>query len=212
MTGNNYFLTFTVTYLTAYAVCIFYCNVQKLAASGGLIVGYGTLYHVAQVVELMAAALLGTPAGWARPVMRMGGVHGAGGVEIAVWFLRGCHYIQHTVNICFQLLVRIGLQQVAGTLDGLIDIGVIKRELGGAVVAAVVAACGLGHLGGGVLKVGVSVSLLTLAECQRDGNLAALAYAVTPECIGCHLDLCKRYVTYGITGFIGFLSCRKDKH
>ena len=144
--------------------------------------------------------------------MRMGGVHGAGGVEIAVGLLCGCHYIQHAVNICFQLLVRIGLQQVAGTLDGLIDIGVIKRELGGAIIAAVVAACGLGHLGGGVLEVGVSVSLLTLAECQRDGHLAALADAVTPECLGRHLDLSERYVTYGITGLIGFLGCRKDKH
>ena len=141
----------------------------------------------------------------------MGGVHGAGGIEIAVGLLCCGHYIQHAVYVGFQFLVRIGLQQVAGTLNGLIDIGVIKRELGGAVVAAVVSAGSLGHLGGGMLKVGVAVSLLTLAECQRDGYLAALAYAVTPECIGCHLDLSERYVTYGITGLVGFLGSYKGE-
>ena len=65
MSGYYYLLTLSVTNLTAYAVCIFYGNIQELAASGGLIVGYGALHHVTQVVELMTAALLGTPAGGA---------------------------------------------------------------------------------------------------------------------------------------------------
>ena len=139
----------------------------------------------------------------------MGGVHGAGGVEIAVGLLRCGHYIQYAVYVGLQLLVRIGLQQVAGTFYCLIDIGVIKRELGGAVVAAVVAAGGLGHLGGGMLKVCVAVRLLTLAECQRNGNLTALADTVTPECLWCHLDLGERHVTYGITWLVGFLGSYK---
>ena len=63
MSGNHHLLVRTVTDLTAYTVGIADGYIQELAASGGLIVGYGTFYHVAQVIELMATALLGTPAG-----------------------------------------------------------------------------------------------------------------------------------------------------
>ena len=68
------------------------------------------------------------PAGSTRPTVRMFRIDGTSGIEISVWLLRSTHHIEHTVDIGLHLLVGIGLQDIAGSLDGLIDIGIIKRE------------------------------------------------------------------------------------
>ena len=54
------------------------------------------------------------------------GIDGACGVEIAVRLLRSSNDVEHAVNVSLELLVGIGLKDVAGTLDGLIHVGVVK--------------------------------------------------------------------------------------
>ena len=55
-------------------------------------------------------------------------VDGTGGIEIAIWLLCRTYHIEHAVDVSLQLLVRISLEDVAGTFDGLINISVIERE------------------------------------------------------------------------------------
>ena len=62
------------------------------------------------------------------PFMRMLRIHSTGCIEIAIGFLRPCHNHQHTVNIILQFFIGISLQQIAGTLNGFIHIGIIERK------------------------------------------------------------------------------------
>ena len=81
---------------------------------------------MAEVVELMTQEVLLLPALLTTPSVGMLGVDGARGVEIAVRLLGSPHHVEHGVDIGLELLVRIGLQHVAGTLDGLIHVGIVE--------------------------------------------------------------------------------------
>ena len=54
MTRNNASLTSLRTNFANHAVGISYSDIQELAAACGLIVSYGTFYHMTEVVEFVA--------------------------------------------------------------------------------------------------------------------------------------------------------------
>ena len=65
MSGHYNLLAWAVTNLTTYAVSIADGYVKELTAACSLVMCYCSLNHVTKVVEFMAAALLGAPAGGA---------------------------------------------------------------------------------------------------------------------------------------------------
>ena len=90
--------------------------------------GDSAFHHVAEVVEFVAQVFLLAPAGIASPLMGFLRILGAGGVEIAVRFLSGGDHVEHAVDIGHELLVRIGLQDVTGTLDSLVGVCVVEGQ------------------------------------------------------------------------------------
>ena len=170
-----------------HAIGIALGDVQELGASGSLIVSAGCIHHVAEVIKFVAQFLVLDPTLISRPSMRVLRVDGTGSIEIAIWLLCSTHHIEHTVDVSLQLLVRISLEDVAGTFDGLINIGIIERE-----------AHELAHIPllgiqarmvrmlqsvGSHLEVLVTVLALTLAESQWHSYLAGCLQAGTPESI-----------------------------
>ena len=119
-------LSWVRTYLANHAVGITNGNVKELAAAGGLPMSHGTFYHVTEVVELMTQILLHAPALVASPEMRMLWVLCTGGIEVSVSLLSRSDDIKHAVDICLEFLVRVGLEYVASTLDGLVWVGIVE--------------------------------------------------------------------------------------
>ena len=123
--------------------------------------GYGTLHHVAQIVKLVAQVFLLYPSAVTSPVVRVGGVLSAGGVEVAIGLLGAADDINYGIDISPQLLVGIGLKDVAGTLDGFVGVGVVE---------GVAYAVHLEHLRGvfqvlpGIVEVLVAAFALALRE------------------------------------------------
>ena len=62
------------------------------------------------------------------PFMRMFRIHCTGCIEIAIGLLRPSHNHQHTVNIILQFYIGKSLQQIAGTFNGFIHIGIVERK------------------------------------------------------------------------------------
>ena len=58
--------------------------------------------------------------------MRMLWVLCTGGIEVSVSLLSRSDDVEHAVDICLEFLVRVGLEYVAGTLDGLVWVGVVE--------------------------------------------------------------------------------------
>ena len=121
-------LSWVRTNLANHAVGIADSDVEELAATCSLPVSHGTFYHVAQVVELMAQILFLAPALVASPEMGMLRVLCTGGIEISVSLLSRSDDIEHTVDIRLEFLVWVGLKHVAGTLDGLVWVGIIEAQ------------------------------------------------------------------------------------
>ncbi len=210
------------TYLLHYAIGITLGDIQELGTARGLIMGAGGIHHVPEVVKLMAQHLHLTPSGVARPAMGMLGVDGACGIEIAVWLLGSPHHIEHTVDVSHHLLVGIGLEDIAGTLDGLVHIGVVEGETH---KRAHVPCLGVQSLVAGMLqgigshlKVLVAVFALTLAESQWYRHLTCSLQSVAPEGTRSNLHTGKRHLGIGIAirnGSVGShreYSSRHDKH
>ena len=160
-------------------------DVQELGATRSLIVSTGCIYHVTEVVKLVARILVLDPTLISRPSVWMLWVDGTGCIEIAIWLLGCSYYIEHTVDVSLQLLVRISLEDVAGTFDGLINIGIIEREthelayipLLGIQARVVRMLQGISSH----LEVLVTVLALALAESQWHGYLSGSLQAGTPE-------------------------------
>ena len=177
-------LSFAVADLADDAVGVFDRDVEEIALAGGLPVGHGALDHLAEVIAFVAAALHLGPALGADPGVRVPGVHLAGGIEIAIGLLGRRHQHQHAVDIGLQRSVRIGLQEVAGAFDRLVDVGVVEREAAHAVR-------GIGLRG--AHEVVVAPRLLAFAESERDGHFAAGLQALAPEGVG-DLDVGERHL------------------
>ena len=126
MTRHDAGLSRVRTYLFTYHIGIADGDVEELTATSSLIVSDGSLYHVSEVVELVAQVFLLAPAGVASPLMGLTRILGARGIEIAVRLLSRGNHVEHRVDIGYELLVRIGLQDVTGALDGLVGVCVVE--------------------------------------------------------------------------------------
>ena len=178
MSGHFHLLAGVGADFSANAVGIADSDIQEVALSSGLVVSDGTFDHVSQVVELVAQLLHLFPAFAACPLVRMLGVHGAGGVQVAVGFLCSSHYHQYAVDVLFQFLVWIGLQQITGSFDGFVYVSIVKREASHFIVLA-----GMGSH----FKVLVAAVFFAFAESQWDGYFTACFQALSPKGIR-HFD------------------------
>ena len=185
MSRNDGSLSCLRTYFPYHTIGIALGNVQELGATCSLIVSTGCIYHVTEVVKLVAQILILHPTLISRPSVWMLWVDGTGSIEIAIWLLCRTYHIEHAVDISLQLLVRISLEDVAGTFDGLIHIGIIEREahklahipLLGIQARVIRMLQGIGSH----LEVLVTVLALTLAKSQRHGYFSGCLQAGTPE-------------------------------
>ena len=103
-------------------------NIEELTASSSLIMGDGTFNHMAKVIELMTQVFFLTPTLIASPLMWFLWILGARGIEVPVRLLSRGNNIENRVDICHEFLIRIGLQNIAGTLNGLVGIGIIESQ------------------------------------------------------------------------------------
>ena len=178
-------LTSLGTYLANHTIGITLGNVQELIRPCGLIVRTGSIYHMTEVIQLMTQNFLNLPTLLATPLVWVLGIDGAGRIKVAIGLLGSTYHIQNRVDISLQLSIGIGLQHIAGTLDGLIHIGIIERE-----------AHKLRHIPllglqsgmawvlqrvGSHLKILVTMLALTLRESQRDGYFASRLDTIAPE-------------------------------
>ena len=162
----------------------------------------GSVHHVTEIVKLVAEVFLFLPTLLARPCVWMLGIDGAGGVEIAVRLLRSANDVEHAVNVSLELLVGIGLKDVAGTLDGLIHVGVVKRESHklSHVPFRCLQSCMARMLErvSSHVEVLIAVFALTLRESKGHGHLAGSLETCAPERVLRHLHTCERHLRIGI--------------
>ena len=128
VTRHDAHLAWVGPYLLAGHVGIAAGNVEELALARSLPVGHGALHHVAEVVEFVREVFLLHPAAVASPVVRVGGVLRACGVEVAVGLLCSADDVDDGVAVGLQALVRIGLQDVGGPLQRLVGVGVVDSS------------------------------------------------------------------------------------
>ena len=164
-------------------------NVEEVPLPRRLVVGNRAFHHVSQVIELVAQVLDFLPTLRPGPFVRVLRVHRPGGIEVAVRFLRGRYDSQHAVDVRLQLLVGISLEDVARTLDGFIDVGIVERispDRDG--VAGM----------RGLDKVLVPPCLLAFAKGQGNGYFPARLQALPPEGVRSYFDRCERHRVYRI--------------
>ena len=174
MSGHESLLLRSIPYGPADTIGILNGNIEKIPFTGGLIVGNGTLDHMPQVIELVAQIFHSHPTLLPCPVMRMFRIHRTSGIQISVRFLGSGYNSENTIDVFLQPLVGIGLQRIAGTLDGFVNICIVKRETLHLIVFA-----GMGSF----LKVFNASRLLRLPESQRNSNLTAGFQSLPPEMI-----------------------------
>ena len=95
-------LTWFRSNLLYHAIGIALGDVQELGASGSLIVSAGCIYHVTEVVKLVAQILILHPTLISRPSMRVLRVDGTGSIEIAIWLLCCTYHIEHAIDVSLQ--------------------------------------------------------------------------------------------------------------
>ena len=132
----------------------------------------------------------------------------AGCVEVAVGLLCRADDIDDGIDIVAQPLVWIGLKEIAGTLDGLVGVGVVER---------IAYAIHLEHLRRilqvrcGILKVLVAAFALALGERQGNSDITAGLQALAPERVR-DFHTRERYLGDGIARCRGFLLLRCRRH
>ena len=109
MAGHHTGLTWIWAYLATYTVGIADGDIEELATTCSLIVGYGAFYHMTKVIELMAQILFHAPALVASPLMGLFRILGSRSVKIAIGLLSRGNHVEHGVDILHELFVRIGL-------------------------------------------------------------------------------------------------------
>ena len=190
------------TYLLDYTVGIAAGNVKELGTARCLIMGAGSIHHMSEVVEFVTRMFLCCPTSVCRPSVGMLRVDGTGGIEIAVGFLGCSHHVEHGVDVGFKFRIGISLQNIRGSFDGFIDIGIVEREphkLRHIPLRGLKA--GMSRMlkcVGSHLEILVAVLALAFRECQRDGHLAGCLDTVAPERVGGDLHRGKRYLGIGI--------------
>ena len=193
MAGHHTRLSGIRSDLLAYHIGVADGDVEELAASRCLVVGNGALDHVTEIVELVAQVLFLAPALVTSPLVGLLRVLGARGVEIAVGLLCRCDDVEHGVDILHQFLVRIRLQDVRGSLDGLVRVGVVEGQSADGEYLR-----GVFQMGCRIREVCVAPRLLTLRESQGNGHLAAGLQALAPERAGSYFHSCERHGIDGV--------------
>ena len=131
----------------------------------------------------MAQVLHLRPTFRSRPVMRMLGIHGTGGIKIDIGFLCSGYNYQYAVNVPFQLFIRVSLKQIAGTFNRLVHIGIIKGKPFYLIVIT-----GMGRF----YEILIATGFFAFAECQRNSYFTACMETLSPKSI-CHLHCGERY-------------------
>ena len=150
----------------------------------------------------MTQFLVFLPATTARPLVRFLRIDGAGCIEVAIRLLGCCYNVEDAVDIGLQLLIWIGLQHVAGSFYGLIDICIIKGESHELAHIPFIRlkSCMTRMLQriGCHFEILVAPFALALAESQRDGHLTGSLDALAPERLWRYFHGCKGHLCVGI--------------
>ncbi len=185
MTWHHTSLTFASTNLLDDTIGITLGYVQELIRTCRLIVSTGSIDHVTQVVKLVTCMFLCSPTLISSPSVWMLWVNGTSSIEVAIRLLGSAHHIEHRVDISLQLSVRKGLEHIAGTLDGLIDVSIVEREaheLSNIPFWSLQARMTwvLERIGRH-FEVFVTMFALAFRECQRNSYLTGSTDAIAPE-------------------------------
>ena len=185
-------------------------------AASGVHMGAGSIDHMPQVVEFMTECLFVDPTLLACPLVGMGRIDGARRVEIAVGLLCRSHDVEHAVYIGSQSLVGIGLENIAGSFDGLIHVGIVERithELRhvpfGSRQSLV---SGMLERIGCHLEILVAMLARAFAECQGDGYLMNSLEPIAPKGVGQQFYLGKRHLIERVANGISLPCFHRQKH
>ena len=116
--------------------------------------------------------------------MRLTGILCARGIEITVRLLCGSNDVEHGVDVGHEFLVRIGLQDITGSLDGLVRVGVVEGK-----PTHLEGLGGVFHVRRGIDEIGVTARFLTFGEGQGDGHVAAGLQPLSPKSARCDFHL-----------------------
>ena len=203
MTWHHGSLSCLWPHLLDYTISITLGDVEELGATRSLIMSASRIHHVTEVVELMAQHLFLLPSLVTTPSMRMLWVDGTSCIEIAIRLLCRSDHVEHTVDISLQLFVGIGLEDIASTFDGLIDIGIIEGEshklahVPGRGIQSLMTRMLQGI--GSHLEILVTVLALTFAESQRNRHFLCGLQTSTPKGVLRNLHTGKRNLGEWIT-------------
>ena len=178
VTGHDAHLSGIGAHLPAGHIGIAAGDVEEFALAGSLPVGHRSLHHVAEVVQFVREVLLLHPAAVASPVVRVGGILRAGGVEVAVGLLRTADDVDDGVAVGLQLLIGISLQNVGGTLQSLVGVGIVERV---AHAVDLERLRRVGEVSGGIVEVLVAALALALRKGEGYGGVTAGLQALSPE-------------------------------
>ncbi|OPZ76999.1 MAG: hypothetical protein BWY77_01778 [bacterium ADurb.Bin431] len=148
-------------------------DLEEIAFAGRLVMGHGGFIEMTHVVELVAHVEL-RPALLAGPLLQIGGVVGAGGVEIAILLLGGGDEADQAVQVGRQFFILLHAEGVGGAFDDLVDIAVVER------IAALLGAL---EQSPGDGKVGDAAGFFGLGEGVGDGDGAVGLNARRPELV-----------------------------
>ena len=169
-------------YFPTNTVGIAHGNVEELPVLGCLIMSTGSIHHMTEIIEFVGKHLLTHPPFVASPRMRMPGIHGAWGIEIAVGLLGLTHKSKNRVHILNEsltlLLILHRHQHITGTFNGLINIGVIERKTRRRIVGRRILTLN---------EILVAPLAFTFRKGQRHGHFTCSLQTLAPESAVGHL-------------------------
>ena len=116
MTRHHAHLTGIRSYFLTGHIGIATGNIEELAFARSLPIGHCALNHMSQVIKLVRKIFLLDPTTITGPVVRVGRVLRTGRIKVAIGLLSCRNDIDNGVAVGFQLLIRIGLQDIGSTL------------------------------------------------------------------------------------------------
>ena len=154
-------------------------DVEQIGFAGGLVMGGGGLEQMARVVKFVTESGVVHPPVGAGPGMRMFGINGAGGVKIAVRFLRGGQQGDERVEVGRHFGVGVNRQRIGSAFEDLVRIGVVERKSRRFAVLDVFAA----QHGGRAFEIVHAPGRLALSKSIGNGDGAVGFEAGRPESI-----------------------------
>ena len=151
---------------------------EEFILAGGLVVGDGTLHEFTHVEGLVAEVPVVHPLLAPVPLME-GVVNGPVGLEVSVGLLCGANLVDDAVDVVLQLGVGTDHENVGGSLEDFIDLGIVVglSALEGEVALLRLA----GEDAAGILEVADLSGGLHLGEGVADGVVLHGVEALAPE-------------------------------